>query len=74
MPYLQCIFPLNNFEADRRDHQFSQGQSMDQERGRERRHYDEMAGEDGRIVEGSDGTKVAREVRTGSDQQARGGM
>ncbi|KAA8521228.1 hypothetical protein F0562_011935 [Nyssa sinensis] len=49
-------------ESDGGAHQFSQGLSMDQDQGLRKRHYDEM-------VEGSDGNKMAREGRVGSDGQ-----
>lgn len=46
------LFPLVS-KADRGEHPFSQGQSMDQEKGSRKRQYGEMGG----IVEGSAGNK-----------------
>ncbi|KAK9273872.1 hypothetical protein L1049_018684 [Liquidambar formosana] len=54
-------------ESDEGEHAFSQGQSMDQV-GWRKRQYDEMGGE-GRVVDGSDGDKMAREGRAASDDQ-----
>ncbi|PON48826.1 Agenet- EMSY domain containing protein [Parasponia andersonii] len=54
-------------EADEGDRRFSQGQSMDHERGWRKRQFDEMG--EGRAVEGSNGDKMAREGRLASDNQ-----
>ncbi|XVF04614.1 hypothetical protein REPUB_Repub05bG0099400 [Reevesia pubescens] len=42
------------------EHRFSQGQSIDQERAWRKRQYDEMG--EGRMIEGSDGNKMARDT------------
>ncbi|GAB4835157.1 Protein EMSY-LIKE 3, variant 2 [Ancistrocladus abbreviatus] len=59
-------------ESDKGDHPFSQGQSMDQERGWRKRQYHEMG--DGRRIEGLDvdGDKIAREGRAASDKRQDG--
>ncbi|GAB4856095.1 Protein EMSY-LIKE 3 [Ancistrocladus abbreviatus] len=57
-------------ESDERDHPFSQGQSIDQERGWRKRQYDEMA--EGRAIEGLDVDKIAREGRAASDKRQDG--
>ncbi|XP_059645402.1 protein EMSY-LIKE 3-like isoform X2 [Cornus florida] len=54
-------------ESDGGEHQLSQGQSLDRERGERKRQYDEMGGEG--TAEGSDGNKMVREGRAGSDAQ-----
>ncbi|KAJ4827166.1 hypothetical protein Tsubulata_025822 [Turnera subulata] len=46
----------------------SHGQSLEQERTWRKRPYDEMAGE-GRLAEGSDGNRMAREGRGGQDDR-----
>ncbi|KDP25135.1 hypothetical protein JCGZ_22670 [Jatropha curcas] len=47
------------------EHTFSHGRSMDQDRGWRKRPYDEIGGE-GRVIESSDGNKMARDGRGGS--------
>ncbi|XP_024020279.1 protein EMSY-LIKE 3 isoform X1 [Morus notabilis] len=54
-------------EADEGDHPFSQGQSMDHERGWRKRQFDEMG--EGRPVEGPNGDKMARDGRLVPDDQ-----
>jgi hypothetical protein len=59
------IFLMLAFKTD--EHTFSQRQPMDQERGWRKRQYDEMA--EGQAVDGSNGTKIARDGRIASDDQ-----
>lgn len=66
-----CLFSFG-FKADG-ERPFSQGQTMDQDQGWRKRQYDEMGGGEGRVIEGSDGDKMARDARaTFDDQQDEG--
>ncbi|GMH07573.1 hypothetical protein Nepgr_009413 [Nepenthes gracilis] len=53
-------------ESDGAGHPFSQGQSMDQERGWRKRQYDEIG--EGGGIEGADGDKIARESRLAANK------
>lgn len=65
---IQRLEDASDGESDG-EHPFSQGQSMDQDRGWRKRQYDEMGGGVNRVVEGSNGDKLAREGKNGSDDQ-----
>lgn len=54
MPFVILMY-LFGLKADGEHHRFSQGQSMDQERGWRKRQYDEIG--EGRMLEGSDANK-----------------